>query len=215
MRFGPIRVLLFLMLLLLGGLALIWLDQAGQLRNVTWTPPRALPPEIKIPSTDRQVGTGSPSEFAAILERPVFAPDRRPPPPPAPPAPTPPPDPLANIQIQGIFSGANAGILARVEGKVRRIKVNEAVGPWTLKSIEGRDVTFGQGQETRKLRLDYARLAPPITQAAAPAAQATNPSQPQPPVVAGLPQNIQDEIRDRLRRRNELRASRGLPALTE
>jgi len=215
MRFGPIRVLLLLILLLLGGLAWIWLDQAGQLRNVTWTPPRALPPEIKIPSTERQVGTGSASEFAAILERPVFAPDRRPPPPPAPPAPTPPPDPLANVQVQGIFSGANAGILARVEGKVRRIKVNEAIGPWTLKSIEGRDVTFRQGEETRKLRLDYARLAPPITQAAAAAAQATNPSQPQPPVVTGLPQNIQDEIRDRLRRRNELRASRGLPALTE
>ena len=212
MRFGPIRALLLLILLLSGGLAWIWVDQAGQLRNVTWTPPRALPPEIKIPSVEAPAGTGSASDFASILARPVFAPDRRPPPPPAPPAPTPPPDPLANIQIQGIFSGANAGILARVEGKVRRIKVNETVGPWTLKSIEGRDVTFGQGEETRKLRLDYARLAPPVTQAAAPAA-GSPPTQA--PGYVGVPQNVQDEARDRLRRRNEARAARGLPLVTE
>jgi len=215
MRFGPIRILLLLILLLSGGLAWIWVDRTGQLRNVTWTPPRPLPPEIKIPSMNAQASADSATDLASILARPVFAPDRRPPPPPAPPAPTPPPDPLANIQIQGIFSGTNAGILARVDGKTRRIKVNDAVGPWTLKSVEGREVTFGQGEETRKLRLDYARLAPPVTQAATPFAQTTTSSQPQPPVVAGLPQNIQDEIRDRLRRRNELRAARGLPALTE
>lgn len=212
MKFGPIGILLFLIVLLSGGLAWIWVDQAGQLRNVTWIPPGALPPEIKIPSIDAQANASSATDLSSVLARPIFAPDRRPPPPPAPQAPTPPPDPLANIQIQGIFSGANAGVLARIDGKVRRIKVNETIGPWTLKSIEGREVTFGQGEETRKLRLDYARLALPVTQAAILPAQTTTP---QPPIIAGLPQNIQDEIRDRLRRRNELRAARGLPALTE
>ena len=215
MRLWPIRVLLLLILLSAGGLAWIWVDQDGQLRNVTWAPPRPLPPEIKIPAAMEQAGAGSTSDFAQILARPLFAPDRRPPPPPAPPAPPapiPPPDPRANIQIQGIFSGANAGIMARVDGKVRRIKIDEAVGPWTLKSVEGRDVIFGQGDETRKLRLEYARLAPPILQA--PTAAAGSPPG-QPPGYAGTPQNVQDESRDRLRRRNEARAARGLPLVTE
>ena len=210
------RLLLVLILLLSGGLAWLWVDQQGQWRNLAWSPPKALPPDIKVPTGAPQANGPVGAETAAILARPLFAPDRRPPPPPAPPAAAPPPDPLANIQIQGIFSGQNAGILARVDGKVRRIKLNETVGPWTLKSIDGRDVTFGQGNDSRKLRLDYARLGQPTPPQAgatsAPAAQAPNNSS---PGFVGIPQNVQDEVRDRLRRRNELRASRGLPPLTE
>ena len=215
-RFGPLRLLLLLILLLTGGLAWMWFDQHAQLRNLTWVPPKALPPDIKVPPGPPQAGSvaGGASLFATILERPLFAPDRRPPPPPPPPTPPPPPDPLANIQIQGIFSGANAGILARVEGKMRRVKINETIGPWTLKSIDGRDVTFGQGDEKRQLRLAYARLDAPIPQAAA--VNAPPASAPAPvPGAANLPQKAQDEVRERLKRRNELRASRGLPPLTE
>ena len=102
--------------------------------------------------------------------------------------------------------------MARVDGKVRRIKIDETVGPWTLKSVDGRYVVFGQGDETRKLRLEYARLAPPVPQAAPPPAGS-------PPAQgsgnAGTPQNVQDEARERLRRRNEARAARGLPLVTE
>jgi hypothetical protein len=161
------------------------------------------------------VGSADPAAFAAILERPIFAPDRRQPPPPAPPAPPPPPDPLANISIHGIFSGASAGVLARIDGKQRRIKINEKIGPWTLKSIDGRDITFTQGDEDRKLRLAFARLDTPVPPQAA--AAAVRPAQT--PVVplsaAALGQKAQDEVRDRLKRRNELRASRGLPPLAE
>jgi len=73
-------------------------------------------------------------------------------------------------------------------------------------------VIFGQGDETRKLRLEYARLAPPILQATSPAS-GSPPGQA--PGYAGTPQNVQDEARDRLRRRNEARAARGLPLVTE
>lgn len=206
------RLLLVLILLLAGGLAWLWVDQQGQWRNLAWSPPKALPPDIKVPARGPQASGPAGAEIAAILARPLFAPDRRPPPPPAPPAAAPPPDPLANIQIQGIFSGKNAGILARVDGKVRRIKINDSVGPWTLKSIEGRDVTFGQGDEKRQLRLAYARLDAPI-----PKAVDAN-ARPAPAPVAGavgVPQRAQDEARERLKRRNELRASRGLPPVTD
>lgn len=214
-RFGPLRFLLLLILLLAAGLAWMWFDQHAQLRNLAWVAPKALPPDIKVPVGPPKVGLiAGDASFAAILERPLFAPDRRPPPPPPPPTRPPPPDPLANIQIQGIFFGANAGIIARVEGKMRRVKINETIGPWTLKSIDGRVVTFGQGSESRQLRLSYARLDAPVAQAvaaSAPPAKATVPA----PGAANLPRNSQDEVRDRLQRRNELRASRGLPLLTE
>lgn len=219
MRFGPVRLMLLLILLLAGGLAWMWFDQFGQLRNLTWVAPKALPPDIKVPAGPPKVGSidGDAPLFAAILERPLFAPDRRPPPPPpppTPPTPPPPPDPLASIQILGIFSGEKAGIIARVEGKMRRVKINETIGQWSLKSISGRDIIFEQGGEQRQLRLAYARLNAPIPQPVV----AIAPPVPAPasaPGAATPPQQAQDEVRERLQRRNQLRASRGLPPLTE
>lgn len=212
MRSVPLRLLLLLVLLLAGGLAWMWFDQHAQLRNLAWVAPKALPPDIKAPAGPPQAGSvaGDASQLAVILDRPLFAPDRRPPPPPPPPIPPPPPDPLANIHIHGIFSGENAGIIARVEGKMRRVKINETIGAWTLKGVDGRNVTFGQGDEKRQLRLAYARLDTP-----APQAVVTN-ARPAPvPGAADRPQKAQDEARERLQRRNELRASRGLPPVTQ
>ena len=212
LRPGPLPLLGLLTLLLALGLAWMWVDQRGEWRNLTWVAPKPLAPDIKVPSNSGQTSAAAadPAAFAVILDRPVFAPDRRPPPPPAP---APPPDPLANIQIHGIFSGVNAGILARVDGKVRRVKINETVGPWTLKSIDGRDVTFTQGGENRQLRLAYARLDTPAAQGSAPApkAAATAPA----PGVAGAVQRAEDETRERQRRINELLTSRGLPPRTQ
>lgn len=216
LRLGPLRFLLLLILLLAAGLAALWFDQHAQLRNLAWVAPKALPPDIKVPAGPPQAGAiaAEASPFAVILERPLFAPDRRPPPPPPPPTPPPPPDPLADIRIQGIFSGANAGIIARVEGKMRRVKINETIGPWTLKSIDGRVVTFGQGSQDRQLRLSYAKLDAPVPQAADTKAPPVA-AQAQAQGVANLPQKAQDEARDILQRRNELRAARGLPPVTQ
>jgi hypothetical protein len=212
-RVTSLRLLVLLALLLVGGLAWLWVDEHGQLRNVTWAAPAPVYPDLsagKAPPPD--AAAANPATFLAILERPVFAPDRRPPPPPAPP---PPPDPMADIHILGIFSGETPGILARVEGKVRRVKLNESIGAWTLKSINGREVSFGQGEETRSLRLVYARIdtvnaAPPS--GGAPAAGG-------PPSISSAPAaaapNPQDAARETLRRRNEIRAARGLPLITE
>ena len=219
MSLAPVRLLLLLTALLAGGLAWLWFDQSGNLRNVTWVTPAPIKPELgKTTSTQPGAAGGNPTQYLAMLERPLFAPDRRPAPPPAPPAPpvaAPPPDPLANIQISGIFSGASPGIIARIDGKLRRVKVNEAIGPWTLKSIEGRNITFAQGSESRQMRLLYSSLGPPVVRAAvanAPAGQALSG---QAPSAMAAQQGQQDEGRERLRRRNEIRAARGLPLVTE
>jgi hypothetical protein len=153
----------------------------------------------------------NPLLYMAILERPLFAPDRRPPPPPAPPAEPPPPDPMASVQLMGLFSGTNGGVLARVEGKVRRIKLNETIGAWLLKSVDGREATFVQGDDSRILQLAYSKWGVPAPVPAAPAAPVAATAAPAAPVA----QNVQDEIRARLVRRNEVRARAGLPPATE
>ena len=209
-RVGPLRLLVLLNLLLAAGLAWLWVDEHAVLRSLAWVAPKALSPDITLPAN--APGATDLAQFAVILERPLFAPDRRQPPPPAPPAPPPPPDPLANIQISGIFTGDNAGILARVEGKLRRIKLNEAIGPWTLKSIDDRDILFSQGDQDRKLRLNYAKLNVPVAQAPVAKPVIAPPGAPQ--AMPGAPQNTQDEARERLKRRNELRVSRGLPPIS-
>jgi len=213
-RVGPLRLLVLLNLLLAAGLAWLWVDEHAVLRSLAWVAPKALSPDITLPAN--APGVADAAQFAVILERPLFAPDRRQPPPPTPPAPPPPPDPLADIQIVGVFSGETVGMLARIEGKVRRVKVNDKVGPWTLKSIEGRDITFAQDGKNRKLRLAYARLNAVLPKAAT--APTLAPAGSMPPgslahARAAAQQSVLDITRERLRRLNEFRVTEGLPPL--
>lgn len=209
MSITPVRILLLLLVALSAALASLWVDQQGHWRNILWVAPPAMKPDLTPPaSLLLGAGVAAGQSYASTLERPVFAPDRRPPPPPPPPAP---PDPMANIQLHGIFGGASGGILARIDGKVRTVKVNEAVGPWTLKSVEGRMATFTQGETTREVELVYTRLGAvkPPTPAQAAAAQALGrPALP----VANDPKAY---YREQLRLRNELNAARGLPIQLE
>ncbi len=159
MMVTPIRVLMLVVLALSAGLASLWLDQQGTLRNITWVVPVAIAPDITVPANPLLGGGAAPAaSYASIFERPLFAIERRQPPPPPPPAPPAPPDPFIGIQIYGIVSGGDGGILARVEGRMRRIKINDAIGGWTLKSIQGRQINFAQGTQTRQLQLTYSKL---------------------------------------------------------
>lgn len=213
LRLGALAFLILVILGLSGSVAWLWVDEHGHWRELSWIPPKALPPELKVPDNPMQnsLMPGDPAQFVTILSRPLFAPDRRPPPPPPPPAAEPPPDPFANIKIYGIFSGANGGILARVDDKMKRIRIGETVGAWALKSTNGREVAFEQGDEKRSLSLSYTRLDTPTPQAIA----ANTPQPPPRPGNTSTASNAQDETRARLERRNALRASRGMPPVTE
>lgn len=155
MIYTPVRLLLLLVVGGSLGLASLWLDERGQWRNITWAVPAAIAPDIKVPVNPLAGMRGTATSYASLQERPLFTPDRRPPPPPPPPAP---PDPFIGIQVFGIYTGTNGGILARIEGRVRRVKFNESIGGWTLKSVEGRQINFVQGEQTRQLRLEYSKL---------------------------------------------------------
>ncbi len=228
MKIRPTAVLLAANIALALGLIALWLTPSGQIRGTSWVAPAAVVPEIS-PSFGIEVPKPADvSRFLAVLERPLFSPSRRPPPPPAPvKADAPPePDPLANIQLQGVYStdDGGGGIFARVDGKDRRIAVGTALGGWTVKGIEGLNVTFGRGDDSRVVRLVPAKLATvaptPTLGRAAPAAGQATAGQP----AAGQGQATGDPVlrqkqeqeeraRARLERMNAARAANGLPPL--
>jgi hypothetical protein len=212
MSIGPVRALMILATLLTTVIGWLWIEPGGGIQAKAWIAPLPIKPDIKLP---KDIRNGGKESYDAILERPLFAPDRRPPPLPAPPPPPPPPDPLAGLQIQGVFTGDRSGVLARVNGKFRRIFLEDAVGPWVLKTIKDREVTFVHGGESRLFQLSYAPLQAAVAKPAAVPPVAT-PSGGAPTAVQGnSTQSTQDETRERLRRRNEIRAARGLPMVAE
>ena len=208
MTVTPIRWLVLLNILFVAALAWLWVDKSGHLRNSTWQPPKAVAPAAAPASVEV---TAAQASFNAVLERPLFAPDRRPPPTTAAAI----ADPMADIRITGIFSGENAGVIVFTEGRTRLVRLNESLGPWKLKSIEGRSVTFAQADDTRQLVLAYSSLGVVVPSAAAVTAAPPNQAAAAPlpsRTVSHLPNN-EDLARENLRRRNELRAARGLPLL--
>jgi hypothetical protein len=135
-----------------------WIDAQGKLRNVQWQPPAAIKPEFGSVSAaglpKEELDTG---RFVAIVERPLFSPTRRPPLPPKVVV-VPPPDPLDTAHLYGIFSGAGGGgIIVRLEGQTRRVKVGDQVGDWRLKEIRGREAIFARGGDTRTAMLMQAK----------------------------------------------------------
>ncbi|MDL2339415.1 MAG: hypothetical protein QFE16_16390, partial [Pseudomonadota bacterium] len=209
------HALVVLNLLLAGVLVWLWVDQDGQLRNVRWTPPLAIKPDFS--TAARASSKPHPTDMTlvlATLERPLFSPSRRPPPPvvAAPLAAEPVPDPLGNVLIQGIYSGTETGgIIANVGGISRRISINEKIGDWTLKSIDERDVKFVRNDESRVVQLLRARPAP--TAAASPNNPTPQSGSNAPQSQMSIVQKMEDEARDLLRRRNELRARAGRPPI--
>ena len=163
MNRGLTVFLLALSTLLAGVLVWMWIGPGGALRGIHWQAPPAVRPDLGSLSTmSVQRDDVDSSRFMAILDRPVFSVTRRPPPPPPPPKPVvvAKPDPLDTIHLYGLFSGASGGgVIARVDGKTRRVKVSEAVGDWSLKEIRPRDVVFSKGGETRVVPLMQASQA--------------------------------------------------------
>lgn len=212
MRIQPIRLLIAFNLVAICGLAALWFDEDGVMRNVRWVAPAPVTPQIARLNVPIQPASASPDPltFMSILERPLFAPDRKPPPPPPPPAELAHMDPISTVELIGLFSGENGGVLVRVEGQVRRIKLRESIGAWSLKGIAGREATFVQGDDQRVLSLNYSRFG-------ASGGVFTSKAAPTPAVaaVARAANTLQSESRAFLNRRNGVRANAGLPPLQE
>lgn len=227
-------VLLLAQILLALGLAAVWFTPQGQPRLQPWQPPEPIVPEA--PQSFTESPAPDLAELVALInERPLFAPDRRPPPPPSATV-APPPDPLDQLRITGIVQGDVTLVIAHVEGRVRRIALNERVGPWTLTAVEARQATFTREDQERQVPLTYARLdaapngqaspgarpepqpeASPQGDAAQAGASASSDATPAsaPAVTYSQADRLREEQRERLRRRNEVRIRAGLPPLPE
>lgn len=240
-RPGVIPVLLGLDLVLLLALAALWLTPQGRLRGTHWPVPAAVAPQLA--SADATSlpppGVASASRFLATLERPLFSPTRRPPPAAAASDAPPEPDPLADIQLQGLYTAqGGGGIFARVAGKNLRVPVGGKLGGWTVKGIDDREVTLVRGAEVQTLRLAPARLGRPGAASApgqpapgqpAPVPPATTPGTTpgttpaaSPPVTSQadnplVRQQQEREERQRARRalNNQRRIANGLPPLPD
>ena len=162
MNRGITSLLLAISVLLAGLLAWQWIGpQAGLRGDTRWQPLVPIKPALESPSADAVAlaGAGA-SQTVALLDRPVFAPSRRPPVPPAvakavAPAP---PDPLDSAHLYGLFSGpTGGGVIVRVEGKTQRIGLAGSVGDWKLKTVRGREAVFARGAETRVISLVQVR----------------------------------------------------------
>lgn len=221
MRLSPVArsgLLLAILLSASAGVATLWFDGDGNLVNMTWARPSAIPAVISQAVIKEPVGTGSDRTlFTEISDRSMFAVDRRlppPPPPPKPPAPPPPPDPLAGAKVFGLLLGDDGMALLRAEGKMLNLKMGGKIGAWQLKAIEERSATFVRGEkdeETRTLRLEYAKLGVPVARAVS--GGKVNPMTGLPiPVQQGpaaVPESAGAEAQERARRRSEIRSRMG------
>lgn len=154
MKRHVLAVLCVVNVLLALGLAALWFQPDGRLRNAHWQAPEPVNADYlaMVPSLParKPVETG---RLMAMLERPLFSSTRRPPPPVVPEA-SMPVDNLSTARLLGVFEGAQAsGAILQVAGKNRRVRLNESVDGWVLQSVQRRAVTFASGEQTRTLSL--------------------------------------------------------------
>ncbi len=182
-------------LLLLATLLWLWFTPQGKLRNVHWQEPAPRPADFSsgLP-VKAQVAQIENSRLVALMDRPLFALTRRPPPPPPPPPVPPPVDTLSTARVVAVYAGSGAGgVVLNLGGRSRRVRLNESVDGWQLKSIDGRSVTFIAGGQTRVLSLGRAALtsgpgAPPLSSAPPPPSAEPTAAPPPPRRPSGPPQ---------------------------
>ena len=106
-------------------------------------------------------------------------------------------------------------MLARVDGKVKRISINDNLDGWKFKAIDDRNAIFEKDGEERKLLLAITKPEPPKPMARAGAPAAGNAGEAPPPpasqaeAIEQRRQQVAEQQRERLKRRNEARIKAG------
>lgn len=208
-------------------LASLWFTPEGRLRALQWQPPPPLPPALDadqaLPATGVEV-----ERYVATLERPLFSPSRRPPPPApaasAAPVVDTPPD-LRVLGLYGVHGGAGeapapaaGGMIARIDGQVKRVKVGDAVGRWTLKALRPGEAVLASGEVEHVYPLQRNKPGATSEEVGSvdnAAAGASPPAVSRAPAANPYYQRQVEEARANVRRINALRARSGLPPVPE
>lgn len=167
---------LALLCALLGLLLLAsWLAPRDGVRAHAWVAPTPVVPEVEQVQALPRPSAQSPSNYPAILARPLFLESRRPQaaaPAPAVAASAPPPNPLDNARVLGIATARNTiTVMVNADGQTRIMRPGDSLGAWQLVEAGGRKVRFRSGSEERSLELESALLRPSTAASAVPAAR--------------------------------------------
>lgn len=197
MKRTALLVLLAANCIMLAAVAALWVTT-----DQRWQPPASQRPDAAsfAPETLELEHAELPPQPES-LRRPLFSPTRTP----APEAPD------GTVQIGefapvllGVFDakGAGRGAILRVDKKVHRIALGEALGPWTLQSLDGDGkVVFRRADEEVELQL---RHLPQTAAADSPTRSGAAPSRNQSAGAAtgpdSKPMSLAERIAERLRR---------------
>lgn len=186
----------------------LWFNAQGEPIGTRWQAPAAVVPTID-PGPALPQAQVDLSRFVATLERPLFVPTRRPPPP-APPASAPAVEPLPPMRLMAVYGNADGGgVLVALDGRVKRLKLGDAIGNWTVKSLQRNSVELARGDEVTIIELKRSTG----TEQALAAASGGDAALPAAAAVDAVRARELEERRRAAIRRNERRARSGLPPL--
>ncbi len=178
MKFDAVKVDAVKIIFLINGLLIAAVLMAALRHTAHWQAPPPKPPVLSQSTAAQQLQNASATagNYAAITERPLFWPSRRPPPPEVVQAPQPVVDFLKNAELLGTFTsqqGGGAILRLSKKGKVIRIQQGETVNGLTLVAVNSVSAQFGSNGRTQTLMLTYAKQSdvpvPPPRPAGAPA----------------------------------------------
>lgn len=201
-------------LALLAVLTWLWVTPQGALRDVRWLAPQPVRPALvdaqALPAFNVDL-----SRYLATLERPLFTPSRRPPRVLETAASVPPPEPFPDIRLVGVYGMQGAGgVIAVVDGRVRRMQLGASIGDWSLKEVRSSEIVLGRGDDVRTIQLRRSTGTEPPLTAAGSAPASASPSG-LPPAAEAVRQVEMERVRTQVRRMNVLRARAGKPLLPE
>jgi hypothetical protein len=155
-RGGSSNLLLALVCALLAGVVYLEIEAAPAPAVTPPEPPATAEPPAALPSA---VAYRAPeaAAFSGVLERPLFAPSRRPPPDAPPPAVEAAPEasPFELELVGVVISGEERVALVRQPGiqELLRVAVGRMVGGWQVETIEPDRVLFRSGDTLKEVRL--------------------------------------------------------------
>ena len=179
MKFDAVKIIF-----LINGLLIVAALMTALRHTAHWQAPPPKLPVLSQSTAAQQLQNTSAGNYAAITERPLFWPSRRPPPPEVVQATQPVVDFLKNAELLGTFTsqqGGGAILRLSKKGKVIRIQQGETVNGLTLLAVNSVSAQFGSNGRTQTLMLTYAKQSDAPASPPRPAGAPTLEAQPAPP----------------------------------